>query len=98
MDFSLSPEQESIRESIAKICEDFDDAYWLDRDASGDFPVELHKAARGGYPHAVTQRLDIDHVPRVGEDLDVRAPTGQRGPFGGSLGEATWGTCPAPGQ
>jgi len=50
MDFSLSPEQESIRESIAKICEDFDDAYWLDRDASGDFPVELHKAlADGGW-------------------------------------------------
>jgi len=50
MDFSLSPEQESIRESIAKICEDFDDAYWLDRDATGAFPVELHKAlADGGW-------------------------------------------------
>ena len=44
MDFALSPEQESIRDAVAKLCERFDDAYWLARDADGAFPHELHQA------------------------------------------------------
>ncbi|MBN8959779.1 MAG: acyl-CoA/acyl-ACP dehydrogenase [Rhizobiales bacterium] len=44
MDFALSPEQESIRDAIAKICTSFDDAYWLAKDREGGFPVEFHKA------------------------------------------------------
>ncbi len=32
MDFSLTREQESIRESIERICRDFDDKYWLKKD------------------------------------------------------------------
>jgi acyl-CoA dehydrogenase len=44
MDFSLSPEQEQIRDEIGKLCAKFDDNYWLEKDRSGDFPHELHAA------------------------------------------------------
>ena len=50
MDFALTPEQERIREAIAKLCERFGDDYWLAHDKSGEFPVELHQAcARDGW-------------------------------------------------
>ena len=50
MDFAFSPEQEQIREAIAKICARFDDAYWLKKDRQGGFPAELHQAlARDGW-------------------------------------------------
>ena len=44
MDFSLSPEQEQIRDEVRKLCAQFDDAYWLEKDRTGDFPHELHAA------------------------------------------------------
>ena len=44
MDFSLSAEQQQIRDAILKLCAQFDDAYWLAKDRSGDFPHELHAA------------------------------------------------------
>src|SRR5262249_46799344 len=50
MDFSLSPEQQQIRDSIAKLCAQFDDGYWLEKDRSGAFPHELHAAlAQAGW-------------------------------------------------
>ena len=50
MDFSFSQEQESIREAISKICERFDDHYWLEKDRHGGFPTELHQAlAKDGW-------------------------------------------------
>jgi acyl-CoA dehydrogenase len=50
MDFNLSPEQEAVREAIARICTGFDDAYWLARDTDGRFPTEFHGAlARDGW-------------------------------------------------
>ena len=44
MDFALSDNQESIRDTVAKICERFDDAYWLKRDKEGGFPADFHRA------------------------------------------------------
>ncbi len=44
MDFSLSPEQQQIRDEVRKLCVQFDDAYWLEKDRSGEFPHELHAA------------------------------------------------------
>ena len=44
MDFSLSAEQQQIRDEVRKLCVKFDDAYWLEKDRSGDFPHELHAA------------------------------------------------------
>jgi acyl-CoA dehydrogenase len=50
LDFSLSPEQERIREAIAKLCERFPDDYWLKRDREGGFPADFHQAcARDGW-------------------------------------------------
>jgi acyl-CoA dehydrogenase len=44
MDFSLTREQESIRESIERICRDFDDKYWLKKDREGGFPNDFFDA------------------------------------------------------
>src|ERR1700752_3569049 len=50
MDFSLSPEQQQIRDEVRKLCVKFDDAYWLEKDRSGDFPHQLHAAlAQAGW-------------------------------------------------
>ena len=44
MDFAFSPEQERIREAIAKLCTRFGDDYWLKRDREGGFPADFHQA------------------------------------------------------
>jgi acyl-CoA dehydrogenase len=50
MDFSLTPEQERIREAIGKLCSRFPDEYWLQRDKAGGFPVDFHQAcAKDGW-------------------------------------------------
>lgn len=50
MNFLMTEEQLQIKESIEEICTQFDEEYWLKKDASGDFPHELHKAmAEGGW-------------------------------------------------
>ncbi|HJO72687.1 MAG TPA: acyl-CoA dehydrogenase family protein [Rhodospirillales bacterium] len=48
MDFSLTPEQEAIRDNVAKVCAGFDDDYWLERDRTGTFPDEFHGAVAAG--------------------------------------------------
>ena len=46
----LSPEQQRIRDAIARLCQDFGDAYWLERDREGGFPEDFYAAvARGGW-------------------------------------------------
>jgi acyl-CoA dehydrogenase len=50
VDFSLTPEQERIREAIAKVCTRFGDDYWLKRDREGGFPADFHQAfAKDGW-------------------------------------------------
>jgi acyl-CoA dehydrogenase len=50
MDFSLSDDQQRIREAIAKLCANFDDAYWLKRDREGGFPEDFFQAmAQAGW-------------------------------------------------
>jgi len=50
MDFKLTPEQEAIREAIAKICARFGDDYWLAKDKHGGFPEDFYQAiAAGGW-------------------------------------------------
>jgi len=47
---ALSPEQQRIRDAIAKLCADFGDGYWLERDREGRFPEEFYAAvAQGGW-------------------------------------------------
>ena len=50
MDFAYDDNQEAIRDAIAKICADFDDAYWLKKDKEGGFPADFHQAmAKAGW-------------------------------------------------
>ena len=50
MDFSFTPEQERIRDAVAKLCAQFGDEYWLKKDKEGGFPSELHGAlAKDGW-------------------------------------------------
>src|SRR3989337_1676385 len=57
VDFSLSEEQERIREAIARLCSRFPDEYWLKRDQAsekgekaGGFPADFHQAfAKDGW-------------------------------------------------
>jgi len=50
VDFEYSPEQESIRDQVARICAGFGDAYWLKRDREGGFPHDFYDAlAREGW-------------------------------------------------
>jgi len=44
VDFSLTAEQEQIRDAVAKICARFPDEYWLARDRAGGFPDDFHRA------------------------------------------------------
>ncbi|PHQ70263.1 MAG: acyl-CoA dehydrogenase [Sneathiella sp.] len=44
MDFTLTEEQEAIKENVAGLCSRFDDQYWLEKDRTGDFPFDFHKA------------------------------------------------------
>lgn len=50
MEFRLSEQQTSIQNGVNKICQQFDDDYWLDRDHKGEFPFEFTNAmAQGGW-------------------------------------------------
>lgn len=47
MDFSLTPDQQQIRDSIKKLCAQFDDGYWMAKDQNGEFPEEFYQAVAG---------------------------------------------------
>ena len=50
MTFRYTEDQQEIRDTILRICADFDDDYWLEKDRIGGFPHDLHKAmADGGW-------------------------------------------------
>ncbi len=50
MDYSFTEEQIAVRDTIAKLCEKYDDAYWLARDTDGVFPEDFVKdIADGGW-------------------------------------------------
>ncbi|MEA2981003.1 MAG: acyl-CoA dehydrogenase [Alphaproteobacteria bacterium] len=44
MDFSLTAEQEAIRDAVGKVCARFGDDYWLAKDRDGGFPGDFHRA------------------------------------------------------
>ncbi len=44
MDFSLSAEQEAIRDAVGKVCVRFGDDYWLAKDGDGRLPDDFHRA------------------------------------------------------
>jgi acyl-CoA dehydrogenase len=45
-----TPDHAEIRDAVRAICDCFDDRYWSERDRTGTFPYEFHKAiAEGGW-------------------------------------------------
>jgi acyl-CoA dehydrogenase len=44
VDFSLTEEQQNIRDAVLKHCSRFPDEYWLERDRDGVFPHDFHKS------------------------------------------------------
>ena len=44
MNLELSDDQQAIVESVDRLCTRFGDDYWLERDTSGEFPFEFHRA------------------------------------------------------
>jgi acyl-CoA dehydrogenase len=48
MNFELNEQQRNIQEAVQKICAQFDDDYWLQRDTDGQFPEEFVKAITEG--------------------------------------------------
>jgi acyl-CoA dehydrogenase len=50
MDFALTEQQLAIEAGVARICQQFDDAYWSKCDEEARFPQEFHRAmADGGW-------------------------------------------------
>ncbi|MEQ9244108.1 acyl-CoA dehydrogenase family protein [Roseovarius indicus] len=50
MDFALTEEQQAIKDAIERICGDFGDEYWLQKDREGGFPLDFYDAlAREGW-------------------------------------------------
>ncbi len=48
MNFDFSEEQLAIQQAVSKICDEFDDDYWLERDNDGAFPEAFVKAITDG--------------------------------------------------
>jgi acyl-CoA dehydrogenase len=44
VDFSLTQDQQNIRDAVLKHCSRFPDEYWLERDRDGTFPGEFHQS------------------------------------------------------
>jgi acyl-CoA dehydrogenase len=50
VDFAFSAEQQQIRDSILRLCAQFDDEYWAAKERAAEFPHELHSAlAQAGW-------------------------------------------------
>ena len=50
MNFSYTDEQEAIRDAVRQACTAFPEAYWLQKDDSGDFPHDFYAAmAKDGW-------------------------------------------------
>lgn len=48
MDFSLTPDQQNIRDTILKHCQQFSAEYWLERDRDAVFPQDFFKSMVDG--------------------------------------------------
>jgi acyl-CoA dehydrogenase len=50
MDFAVDEDHEAIREGVRRVCRDFPDAYWREKDAAHEFPWDFYEAmAAGGW-------------------------------------------------
>src|ERR687883_1458964 len=44
MDFAFTEDQLAIKDSVARLCAQFDDRYWLKKDKEGGFPDDFYRA------------------------------------------------------
>ncbi|MDE0511913.1 MAG: acyl-CoA/acyl-ACP dehydrogenase [Gammaproteobacteria bacterium] len=50
MDFDLTEEHVAIQDAVSKVCSEFDDEYWSEKERNAEFPHEFHSAmAEGGW-------------------------------------------------
>ena len=50
MDFSSSEDHDAIREGIRRVCAQFPDEYWREKDEQHEFPWDFYQAmAEGGW-------------------------------------------------
>jgi acyl-CoA dehydrogenase len=50
MDFETDPDHDDIRDAVRRVCRDFPDPYWRDKDRDHEFPWEFYTAmATGGW-------------------------------------------------
>jgi acyl-CoA dehydrogenase len=50
MDFTPDPDHEAIRDGVRRVCADFDDRYWREKDQAHEFPWAFYEAmAAGGW-------------------------------------------------
>lgn len=48
MDFSLTPDQQNVRDAVLRHCSQFSDDYWLERDREAVFPHDFYKSMVDG--------------------------------------------------
>ncbi len=48
MDFEFNEQQLAVKDAVGRICSQFDESYWLDRDSDGAFPEEFVRAITDG--------------------------------------------------
>jgi acyl-CoA dehydrogenase len=74
MDFALTDEQELIRDAVARVCADFPDEYWSEKDTKHEFPWDFYNAmseagwigvaipeAYGGSGRGITEASMVRH-------------------------------------
>jgi len=88
MDFQLTDEQELIKESVAKLCTDFPDEYWAQKDKDHEFPWDFYNAmaeagwigiaipeAYGGSGQCITEAsLVLEQVASSGAAMNGATP------------------------
>ena len=85
MDFSLTDEQELIRQAVAKTCSGFTDEYWAEEDAKHEFPWDFYNAmseagwigvaipeAYGGIGLGLGELALVSELAPSGEELSAR--------------------------
>ena len=88
MDFQLTDEQELIKDSVAKLCSDFPDEYWAQKDKDHEFPWDFYNAmaeagwigiaipeAYGGSGQGITEAsLVLEQVAASGAAMNGATP------------------------
>ena len=105
MDLTFSPQQEALAKTVRAACAPFDDDYWLEHDASAEFPFDFHRAMADcgvlgiAMPEALRRHRPRRHRGGAGDArggaLVGRPERGRRRSTSTSSGRTRW-SCSAP--